>query len=509
MGNPNKINVFILYQRVWGMKFGQFLIDQIRSQMPEANIGVITVKEQADQYFRENNNVEDFGFYEYFDPVRDDFNDYLGEDKDKFDISAICDDFKVSSIWEILQATRNHVKDYKKKYNYAYTASLNDDELQDTIKAYYKLIKKLDGDFKPDFMIIPNPVETFNIMLELYADSRNIPLRQMAPTYVKGFYQYAKNRFQGGSIIEDKFYDNASYEKCRDQAADYIKEFRENFIVPECAYHDSSDYLRITPKGLLKAVSKAGRAIWWNKKLPKGMHADHVSYSPRLILRDYFLQIKYHNALKNFDYDELPKEKFVLFPLQMQPELAIDVLAPYTNNQIETARQIAMSLPANYTLVVKEHPIMVGRRRPDYLKKIQRLPNVKLVNYNIKTQEILPKCSSIIVTTGSIIIEAALMGVPVIQLGQLQTSNMLPNVTHETDLTKLNERWGNLLDKKLHGDDYEEQLIKYISLCMEYGISTNYYEMWEQDKDGDLQPFWDKFLLEFDRDKSQIEKAAE
>jgi len=508
MGNPNQINVFILYQRVWGIKFGQFLIDQIRGQMPNANIGVITVKEQADQYFRENNNVEDFGFYEYFDPIRDELGDYLGEDNNTLQISDICKDFQISSIWEILQATRNHVKDYKKKYNYAYTASLTDEELQDTIKTYYKLIKKLDSDFKPDFMIIPNPVETFNIMLEQYADSRNIPLRQMAPTYVKGFYQYAKNRYQGGNIIEDKFYNDAPYKKCRDQAIEYIKEFRENFIVPECAYHDSSDYLHITSKSLVKAVAKAGRALWWNKKIPKGMHADHVAYSPRLILRDYFLQIKYYNALKNFNYDELPKGKFVLFPLQMQPELAIDVLAPYTNNQIETARQIAMSLPQDYTLVVKEHPIMVGRRRPDYLEKIQRLPNVKLINYNIKTQEILPKCSGIIVTTGSIIIEAALMGVPVIQLGQLQTSKMLPNVTFETDLTKLNGIWSNLLDHKFSGDEYEEHLIKYISLCMEYGIATNYYEMWEQGKDGDLQPFWDKLLDEFKREENILEKAA-
>ena len=72
----------------------------------------------------------------------------------------------------------------------------------------------------------------------------------------------------------------------------------------------------------------------------------------------------------------------------MQPELAIDVLAPFFTNQIEVARLIAMSLPDDYTLVVKDHPIMVGLRRPRYLDKIQKLPNVKLIDYSIKTPDI-------------------------------------------------------------------------------------------------------------------------
>lgn len=488
------LNILILYQRFWGERFGQFIIDQFKEHYPASNLGVITVKEQSDAFFRQTNNVSDFSFYKYFDPVRDDAAAYLGNDD--YNITDICRDLGIDSIWELLQATRNHIKDYRRKFNYAYTASLNDEELITTIKAYYKLVMEIDQTARPDFILIPNSVETFNIILEFYANSRNIPIRQVAPTYVRGFYQYAKNRYQGGSFVEQEIKRNAPYETCRTQAEAYIKEFRDNFIVPECAYHDSSEYLKYTLYDVAKNIAKAGRALWWNKKIPKGMHADHAVYSPYLVLRDYFLHVKYYNALKNYKYDPLPKGKFVLFPLQMQPELAIDVLAPYFNNQIEVARLLAMSLPDDYTLVVKEHPTMVGRRRPDYLEKIQRLPNVKLVDYSIKTQELLPKCSALAVTTGSIIIEAALMGVPVVQLGELQTSLLLPNVTHETDFTKLNAHWKTLLDHRYEGQDYEEKLIRYISLSMEHGIETNYYEMWEQDAKGDLMPFWDKLLTE-------------
>jgi len=54
--------------------------------------------------------------------------------------------------------------------------------------------------------------------------------------------------------------------------------------------------------------------------------------------------------------------------LQFQPEASIDVMAPFFSNQIETARQIAMSMPDDYVLVTKEHPAMVELRPPSYLE---------------------------------------------------------------------------------------------------------------------------------------------
>ena len=482
--------ILIVYQRVWGMRFGQFYIEQIRKEYPNYEIGVLTVKEQADTFFKQNNNLSNFSWYKFFDPVRDFSNEYLGQDN--YDIKNICEDLQIPSIWEILYATRNHIKNYKKKFNYAFSPSLSDQELIVTIKAYYKLIQDIDQSFKPDLIIVPNPVESFNIMLEHYARAKSIPCRQLAPTSVKGYYQYVQDKNQGGSKIHKLItLPQTDYQLRKVDAEAYLKEFRDNFIVPECAYHDSSKPLAYDPVKVCKAVAKSFRAILFGKKLPKGLHADHGDWHPLLALRDYFLHVYYYNKVKNINYDPLPENnKFVFFPLQMQPELAIDVLAPYHSNQIEMARLIAMSLPEDYTLVVKDHPIMVGRRRPQYLEKIKRLPNVKLISYDIKTPDILNNAAAIIVTCGSIVFEAAIMGRPVIQLGNLASSFLLPNVTHETDLTKLKSLWPRVLHKTFSGNEYEEKLIKYISLSMEHGIETNYYEMWEQGADGDLMPFW-------------------
>ena len=49
-------------------------------------------------------------------------------------------------------------------------------------------------------------------------------------------------------------------------------------------------------------------------------------------------------------------------PLLLQPEENIDLVSTRFNNQIETARLVAMSLPANMCLVIKDHPHMIEKR---------------------------------------------------------------------------------------------------------------------------------------------------
>ena len=69
--------------------------------------------------------------------------------------------------------------------------------------------------------------------------------------------------------------------------------------------------------------------------------------------------------------------------MQVQPESATDLLSPLSTNQIETARQISLQLPPDFTLVVKDHPAMYGLRSYKYLNKILKTP-IKPINEIIK-----------------------------------------------------------------------------------------------------------------------------
>jgi capsule polysaccharide modification protein KpsS len=124
---------------------------------------------------------------------------------------------------------------------------------------------------------------------------------------------------------------------------------------------------------------------------------------------------------------ELPTEKFFLFTLHVQPEASTDVLAPYFVEQISVIRQIALSLPPNYRLVVKEHVPAFGSRSSNFYKTIQSIPNVWLLSPEFSNQELLKVCSGVVTITGTIGWEAWCVGKPVAVFGNTRYDS-LPGV---------------------------------------------------------------------------------
>ena len=109
-------------------------------------------------------------------------------------------------------------------------------------------------------------------------------------------------------------------------------------------------------------------------------------------------------------------EKFLYFPLASEPEARIMVTSPFYTNQIALIENIAKSIPIDYTLYVKEHPVQeVKFWRPvtDY-KKLINIPNVKFVHPSVSNHELLPKCQGVIAISGGTSFEAIFYKKPVI-----------------------------------------------------------------------------------------------
>ena len=114
-----------------------------------------------------------------------------------------------------------------------------------------------------------------------------------------------------------------------------------------------------------------------------------------------------------------PAERFVLFPLQLQPEASTLVLAPFFTDQVYAAECIAKSLPIDHVLYVKEHPAMVGRRLlADYLR-LRSLPNVRLISPDVHSHDLIQRASAVAVITSTVGWEAAIYRKPVIVLGNV------------------------------------------------------------------------------------------
>lgn len=114
---------------------------------------------------------------------------------------------------------------------------------------------------------------------------------------------------------------------------------------------------------------------------------------------------------------EPPEEPFILFGLHFQPESSIDVWAPFFSNQMRVIELLSRSIPPTHKLLVKIHKSDITNYSQEQLKNMQRFPGVELVAPFADTRKFIEKAGMIVSIQGTIGLEAALLGKPVIMLG--------------------------------------------------------------------------------------------
>lgn len=117
-------------------------------------------------------------------------------------------------------------------------------------------------------------------------------------------------------------------------------------------------------------------------------------------------------------------EPYAYFPLHFQPEMSTSVLAPFWVDQLTLIENIARSLPVSMRLYVKEHMPMVGMRPLAYYQRLKRIPSVRLVDPLLSSPELARRSQVVLTITGTVGIEALILGVPVITFGQVFYNSM-------------------------------------------------------------------------------------
>lgn len=483
--------ILIFQQRGWAFTIGHFLAKKLQDE--GASLAAFTIKPTTHQFVINQKEVS----YELVissDEIKSRPEKYLSGDR--YPLSEICDALGVDSIWPFVAAARNHVRSYKDKFYFGFKQNVSDEEIVNYVMALYKCIKNVFENFKPDLIISPNFVTLHHLMFNLYAKKKAVPMIALTDSKISGNYFFSE------SFCHDKgeFFDRLealnsgrATSQNIEKAKKYIADFRKNFKKPEGAeYWNPGSHEKTLWQKFRHFLSPFYHIVRWYIDKPInywesiGISIDYKP--PSIILRDHFAYDRYLKFTRNYKYYPFEKlDKFVYFPLQTQPEESIDVSAPFFNNQIEVARQVAMSLPDDYTLVVKEHPTMVGMRSPSYLEKIDHTPNVKLIDYRIPSQEVLKKARLVICPVGTTIAEAAILKKPVIQLGNLGITLKLPNVSRHTDMPTLSQKIKEVLNANLETKEYEQKLENFVAAVFDIGLEINYSVMWEKGKDLERQ----------------------
>ena len=175
----------------------------------------------------------------------------------------------------------------------------------------------------------------------------------------------------------------------------------------------------------------------------RGYRKSRVGPSPtdtaKMMIRQRLDQEKL-KKLATFKITDLPPtEKVVYFPFQTEPEHSLNVLSPEHSNQLATAVELALSLPADSILAVKEHPYQIGRRTTGTYETLAGLPNVAFMNTDEPSIEIIKRANLVAVITSSAGYEAAVLGKPVIHFGQHGQALCLPHVQSMTGFCNLDK----------------------------------------------------------------------
>ena len=136
-------------------------------------------------------------------------------------------------------------------------------------------------------------------------------------------------------------------------------------------------------------------------------------------IKDYLRRLKNRNQNKLLHTLKAPPEApYVFFGIHMQPEMGIDVWAPFFTDQINTIMAMARSIPPSHMLIIKTHKIDADNWSNFDLQRISNLPNVFLAASGVNTDDFIDNADLIFSIQGTIALGGCLRGKNVISFGQ-------------------------------------------------------------------------------------------
>ncbi len=138
---------------------------------------------------------------------------------------------------------------------------------------------------------------------------------------------------------------------------------------------------------------------------------------PHRYAKGYVLDRSRAAAAKTL-YQPLGERPFVYFPLHVTDDYKIKRVIPHCVDQAAIIELIAAFLPQGVDLVLKEHPLSIGRNGLALLRRLRRIPNARLVDPYTSSHELIRRSQAVAVISSTVGLEALLHGKGVMTVGQ-------------------------------------------------------------------------------------------
>lgn len=321
---------------------------------------------------------------------------------------------------------------------------------------FYSIFKKNDI----DYIIFENyPHSGVSIILYYLAKYLN----------VKTIFLKQELEIETNTPIISYFYDLSDFgvyksmqKKYRDTRIALNKEFKkklsymENLNNYDCYKINNSKHTNLA--FISTFAIKLTKKILLNKKSDRKVKNYFFAKIGQLYLRYQYINDLKKSISSNFSFNQ----KFVYFPLHLQPELTTCPLAGIYNDQLLAIERLSQIIPKDWYIYIKENPKQTEFQRPPiFFKRLKLINNVILVPANTNTYDLIQNSQFVATPTGTAAYESITGGKPAMIFGKAWWSN-LPGIFKYHEKFDINE----LLNYKVNFCNLEEKINDFYSKCI-------------------------------------------
>ncbi len=319
-----------------------------------------------------------------------------------------------------------YYQDYEPFFSYSDQMSILDIALQEIDNLFY--------DIEPDLICTIYTATFGDCLSHQFAEARGIRSLDLRLSRLKNYVMFVDGVKEPPPHIEYilKQNDDALLREKKKEAEDYINEVLKNNamyegVVTARKNNEKDRSLRqsygIFSKGIRFVKNNFNTSYRYDPQNPDLLQ----SYIYKKFINPYSLK-RIKHALKGSLVNEafIKRNRYILYPLHTEPELVLSQFARPYLNQIEVIRNVSLSVPVGKTILVKEHPMMLGRRTMSFYKNILQIPNVRLVDFDLSSESVLSNAELVVIIRGAIGLEAVIKKIPVVSLGR-SMFELLPN----------------------------------------------------------------------------------
>jgi hypothetical protein len=268
---------------------------------------------------------------------------------------------------------------------------------------YFRALEHIVDDLRPDVMVPEVGNEVLRVVSHLVGMNRGIPVLFLLYTLFPNPLRLTVDTLHAPIVEPDDLREPTPEER---RAVD---EFRERFTRAATP---------IRPYRSWPLERRRLRVFAGHVRRKRTEDRDNEYLEPWRLLRSNAGEAARARIVRPF-YSDLPSERpFVYFPLHVTDDYKIKKVIPHCVDQVSIVEQIASALPPGYDVVVKEHPMSVGRNSVRLLRRLRSTPNVLLVAPRTSTHELIRRAAAVAVISSTVGVEALLYEKPVLTLGR-------------------------------------------------------------------------------------------